>query len=63
MKTKFENKDNKKKYNQRAIVEGNFGHIFNNLGFTGFQTRGTKKTPKQKEIYYHLPTMPNESTQ
>jgi hypothetical protein len=44
MKIKFEDEDNKKKYGQRAIVEGDFGHIFNNLRFISFQTRGKENT-------------------
>jgi hypothetical protein len=50
MKNKFENENNMRKYEQRGIVEGNFGHIFNNLRFTGFHTRGTKNTQTEGDI-------------
>jgi transposase len=50
MKIKFEDEDNKMKYNQRAIVEGNFGHIFSNLGFLGFKTRGTENVQVEADI-------------
>jgi transposase len=50
MKIKFEDENNMKKYNRRGIVEGNFGHVFNNLRFIGFQTRGTKNTQTEGNI-------------
>ena len=50
MKIKFEDENNKKKYNQRGIIEGNFGHIFNNLRFIGFQTRGNQNVQTEADI-------------
>lgn len=50
MKIKFEDEENKKKYKQRAIIEGNFGHMFNNLGFNGFKTRTDEQVQCEADI-------------
>jgi hypothetical protein len=58
MKTKFEDKNNKKKrYNQKAIVEENFGHIFYNIRFIDFQTRTIKKNQTETNILSFALTM------
>jgi transposase/Pyruvate/2-oxoacid:ferredoxin oxidoreductase delta subunit len=50
MKIKFEDENNKTKYNQRGIIEGNFGHIFNNLRFISFLTRGNENVQTEADI-------------
>jgi hypothetical protein len=50
MKVKFVDEENKKKYNQRGIIEGNFGHFFHNLRFTSFFTRGDENVQVEADI-------------
>ena len=50
MKIKFEDPENKKKYGQRAIVEGNFAHIFHNLRYNTLHVVGIKKAQTESNI-------------
>jgi hypothetical protein len=50
MKIKFEDEDNKKKYNQRGILEGCFGHITHNLNFHSFLTRGNENVQTEGNL-------------
>jgi transposase len=50
MKLEFEKEENKEKYSQRAIVEGNFAHMFHNLRYNTLHTIGTQKAQTESNI-------------